>query len=292
MGAPIARNLVAAGFPVTLWNRTPERAGAIEGAEVASTPADACAHADLALSMLADDRAVEEVVFGAAGVLRALPAGACHVGMSTISVALSRRLAAAHLAAGHGFVAAPIFGRPEAAAARQLWIVAGGSAADLERAAPVFAALGQGTFILGDAPQASLAKLLGNLMIAATIETLGEALVAAEKGGIDPARFLEVMTATLFGAPLIRRYGQLIAGTAFEPAGFRLALGLKDVDLALQAGAELGAPLPLAGLLRERFLTALARGRDRLDWAGIATVIREDAGLPALRGTRGADRLA
>ena len=111
MGAPIARNLVAAGFPVTLWNRTPERAGAIEGAEVASTPADACARADLALSILADDRAVEEVVFGAAGVLRALPAGACHVGMSTISVALSRRLAAAHLAAGHGFVAAPIFGR-------------------------------------------------------------------------------------------------------------------------------------------------------------------------------------
>jgi 3-hydroxyisobutyrate dehydrogenase-like beta-hydroxyacid dehydrogenase len=283
MGAPIARNLVAAGFPVSVWNRNPERARTIAGARVASTPADASAGAACVLSILADDRAVEDVVFGADGILGSLGRGACHVGMSTVSVALSRRLAAAHQAAGHGFIAAPVFGRPEAAAARQLWVVTGGAPAELERAAPVFAAIGQGTFQLGDAPQASLAKLLGNFMIASTIEMLAEALAAAEKAGMDPARFLDLMTGTLFGAPVVKRYGQLVADTAFEPAGFRLVLGLKDVGLALQAGEELRVPLPLAGLLRDRFLTALARGRADLDWAGVATVVREEAGLPPRR---------
>jgi 3-hydroxyisobutyrate dehydrogenase-like beta-hydroxyacid dehydrogenase len=288
MGAPIARNLVAAGFPVSVWNRSPERARAVQGARVASTPADAAAGADFVLSMLADDSAVEDVVFGADGVLGSLRRGACHVGMSTISVALSRRLAAAHQAAGQSFIAAPVFGRPEAAAARQLWIVTGGAPRDVERAAPVFAALGQGTFDLGDAPQASLAKLLGNFMIASTIEMLAEALAAAEKAGIEPRRFLDLMTGTLFGAPVIKRYGQLVADTAFEPAGFRLVLGLKDVGLALRAGEELRAPLPLAGLLRDRFLTALARDRGQLDWAGIATVVREEAGLTPRHGPAGA----
>lgn len=288
MGAPIARNLVAAGFPVSMWNRSPERAHAVQGARVASTPAGAAGGADFVLSMLADDSAVEDVVFGADGILGSLRRGACHVGMSTISVALSRRLAAAHQAAGQGFIAAPVFGRPEAAAARQLWIVTGGAPSDVERAAPVFAALGQGTFNLGDAPQASLAKLLGNFMIASTIEMLAEALTAAEKAGIEPRRFLDLMTGTLFGAPVIKRYGQLVADTAFEPAGFRLVLGLKDVGLALRAGEELRAPLPLAGLLRDRFLTALARDRGQLDWAGIATVVREEAGLPPRHGSAGA----
>jgi 3-hydroxyisobutyrate dehydrogenase-like beta-hydroxyacid dehydrogenase len=288
MGAPIARNLVAAGFPVSMWNRSPERAHAVQGARVASTPADAAGGADFVLSMLADDSAVEDVVFGADGILGSLRRGACHVGMSTISVALSRRLAAAHQAAGQGFIAAPVFGRPEAAAARQLWIVTGGAPSDVERAAPVFAALGQGTFNLGDASQASLAKLLGNFMIASTIEMLAEALTAAEKAGIEPRRFLDLMTGTLFGAPVIKRYGQLVADTAFEPAGFRLVLGLKDVGLALRAGEELRAPLPLAGLLRDRFLTALARDRGQLDWAGIATVVREEAGLTPRHGPAGA----
>lgn len=283
MGMPLARNLVAAGFPVSVWNRSPERAREIAGARAAVTPADACADADIALTMLADDRAVEDVVFGGSGMLASLPRGACHAGMSTISMALSRRLAAAHEAAGQGYVAAPVFGRPEAAAARQLWIVAGGSDADVERCAPVLEILGQGTFRMGDAAQASLAKLLGNFLIASTIEMLGEALSAAEKAGMEPARFLDMLTGTLFGAPVIRRYGQLVADTAFEPAGFRLPLGLKDVGLALEAGEELRAPLPLAGLLRDRLLTALARDRAHFDWSGLASVIREEAGLPAVR---------
>jgi 3-hydroxyisobutyrate dehydrogenase-like beta-hydroxyacid dehydrogenase len=284
MGAPIARNLVEAGFAVTVWNRSPARAREIEGAAPAATPAEACASADVALTMLADDHALDEVVFGEAGMLRGLRRGACHVGMSTISVALCRRLAAAHAAAGQRYVAAPVFGRPEAAAARQLWIVAGGSDADVEQISPVLAAVGQGIFRTGDAPQASLAKLLGNFMIASTIEMLGETLAAAEKAGIEPRRMLELLTGTLFGAPVVQRYGQMVADTAFEPAGFRLVLGLKDVGLVLEAGEELRAPLPLAGLIRDRLLTALARDRAHLDWSGMASVIREAAGLPPLRG--------
>ncbi|HEU5170635.1 MAG TPA: NAD(P)-dependent oxidoreductase [Gemmatimonadales bacterium] len=283
MGAPIARNLVHAGFDVAVWNRTAERAREVPGARAARSPAAACEGVDVALTMLADDAAVEQVIFGRDGVLGALPRGSCHVGMSTISTALSRRLADAHAQAGQGFVAAPVFGRPEAAAARLLWIVAGGARADLDRCEPVFAAIGQGTFRFADAPRASLAKLLGNFLIAANVEILGEALVAAEKAGLEPARLLEVLTRTLFGSPVVERYGRLVADTAFEPAGFRLSLGLKDVELALRAADELGAPLPVAALLRERFLAALAAGREHYDWAGIASVIREDAGLPPVR---------
>jgi 3-hydroxyisobutyrate dehydrogenase-like beta-hydroxyacid dehydrogenase len=289
MGMPIARNLVAAGFPISVWNRSPQRAREIEGARPAATPAAACAAADIALTVLADDSAVEAVVFGDGGMLASLRRGACHIGLSTISVALSRRLAAAHAGAGQGYVAAPVFGRPEAAAARQLWIVVGGTDADLERSAPVLEAVGQGTFRMGDAPQASLAKLLGNFMIASTIEMLGEALSTAEKAGMDPNRFLELLTGTLFGAPVVRRYGQLVADTTFEPAGFRMPLGLKDIGLVLEAGEELGAPLPLAGLLRDRLLTALARDRAHLDWSGLASVIREEAGLTPVRKSRGAE---
>lgn len=150
----------------------------------------------------------------------------------------------------------------------------------------MFAALGQGTFPMGSAPQASLAKLLGNFMIASTIEMLGESLALAEKAGLDPSRLLGMLTGTLFGAPVIKRYGQLVADTAFEPAGFQLALGLKDVNLALGAGEELRVPLPLASLVRERMLTALAQGRERFDWSGFASVIREAAGLEPVRGPK------
>lgn len=284
MGLPMARNLVRANFDVRVWNRTAARVRGIPEARPAPTPAAACAGAAFAVSMLADDAAVEATVLGPDGALAGLEKGAIHVGASTVSVALCRRLADAHAAKGVGYVAAPVFGRPDAAAAKQLWIVPGGAAADIERCTEIFAALGQGTFPMGSAPQASLAKLLGNFMIAATIEMLGESLTVAEKGGVDPSRLLAMLTGTLFGAPVVRRYGQMVADTAFEPAGFQLALGLKDVNLALAAGEELGAPLPLATLVRERMQTALARGRERFDWAGFASVIREAAGLEPVRG--------
>jgi 3-hydroxyisobutyrate dehydrogenase-like beta-hydroxyacid dehydrogenase len=284
MGLPMARNLTDAGFDVRVWNRTPARAREVGGAVAAGTVAEAARGADIAITMLADDTAVAGVGLGDDGLVATLPAGSVHLGMSTISVALAQRLSEAHAAARQDYVAAPVFGRPEAAAARQLWIVPGGPAAALERCGPVFKALGQGTFPMGDAAQATLAKLVGNLMIAATIESLGEALTLSEKAGIEPGRMLDMLTGTLFGSPVVRRYGDLIARTEFEPAGFALALGLKDVGLALDAGTALRVPLPVAALLRERLLTALARGRETYDWSGLASVIRESAGLPPRRG--------
>jgi 3-hydroxyisobutyrate dehydrogenase-like beta-hydroxyacid dehydrogenase len=285
MGLGMARNLVQAGFDVRVWNRTASKTREVSGARAGATPKATCEGAEFAMTMLADDGAVEAAVLGADGVLAGLRPGAIHIGSSTISVALCRRLVEAHQSAGIGFVAAPVFGRPEAAAARQLWVVPGGAPAELDRCAPIFAAIGQGNFPLDSAPHASLTKLLGNFLIASTIEMLGESLAAAEKAGLDPARFLSVMTGTLFGSPVFRRYGQLVADTAFEPAGFQLALGLKDVSLALRAGEDLQAPLPLANLIRERMLTALAQGRDRFDWSGFASVIRESAGLPPVRAS-------
>jgi 3-hydroxyisobutyrate dehydrogenase-like beta-hydroxyacid dehydrogenase len=283
MGLPMARNLVAAGFNVTVWNRTSAKAREVPGAQHAPTPAAACERADFAVSMLADDAAVEGTVLGQSGALPRLAPGTIHIGCSTVSVALCRRLVDTHATARVGFVAAPVFGRPEAAAAKQLWIVPGGNQADLDRCAPIFAVLGQGVFPLASAPHASLTKLLGNFMIASSIEMLGESLVAAEKAGLDPARFLEIITGTLFGAPLFKRYGQLVADTSFEPTGFHLPLGLKDMRLVLEATEEIKSPLPLASLVRERMLTALAQGRERFDWSGFTSVIREAAGLPALR---------
>ncbi|HXE56735.1 MAG TPA: NAD(P)-dependent oxidoreductase [Gemmatimonadales bacterium] len=283
MGLPMARNLVAAGFPVRAWNRSPGRGEGLPGATIAATPREAAAGAEVAITMLADDRAVEQVALGPDGLLSGLAAGAVHLGMSTVSVGLTRRLAEAHAAVGQGYVAAPVFGRPDAAAERRLWIVAGGEEPHLGRCRPVFEALGQGTFAVGGAPQAALAKLIGNFLIAATIESLGEALALGEKGGLDPRELLDLLAGTLFGSPVVRGYGARIAATEFEPAGFALALGLKDVELALEAARELGARLPLAELARDRLRRALERGRDGYDWAGFASVIREDAGLPPRR---------
>jgi len=282
MGVPMARNLAAAGHDLVVWNRTP-KPDAVPGARSATSPAEACRAVELAITMLADDAAVESVVFDRDGVLGALARGACHLGMSTVSVGLARRLADAHSSQGQGFVASPVFGRPDAAAARKLWIVPGGTAADVARSRPVLEALGQGIFPMPDAPGAALAKLLGNFLILATIESLGEALALAEKSGLDPERLLEMLTGTVFGSPIAKNYGKIIATTAFEPAGFRLPLGLKDAKLALAAGEELNVPLPLAGLTRDRLLTALARGRADWDWSGLASVIREDAGLSPRR---------
>jgi 3-hydroxyisobutyrate dehydrogenase-like beta-hydroxyacid dehydrogenase len=283
MGLPMARNLIAAGFNLRVWNRTPEKARELTGATVAETPRAAAVGADFVVTMLADDAAVESVAFGTNGIIAGMKAGALHIGMSTISVDLGRRLAEAHPKAESRYISAPVFGRPDAAAARQLWIVPGGAAADRDSAQPIFAALGQGTFPMDTAPQANLAKLIGNFLIAATVETLGEAFVLGEKGGIEPTRLLDMLAGTLFGSPVVKGYGARIARTEFVPAGFALPLGLKDIELARAAAAEFGARLPVADLVEDRMLAAIARGRANFDWAGFATVIREDAGLKPVR---------
>lgn len=279
MGGPMAANLVTAGFLVRGWNRTPGKVAAIPGVIPCATPREAATGADFALTMLADDAAVEAVTLGDSGVLAGLAPGAIHLGMSTISLAATRRLAAVHAGQGRGYLAAPVFGRPDAARARQLWIVAGGPAELVERAAPIFGALGQGIFPMATAEQAALAKLAGNFLIGATIEALGEALILAEKGGLDPQQLLQLLTSTLFGAPVVKNYGARIARREFTPPGFALPLARKDFRLILEAAREIGTPMPVAELVAERLRRAGELGRDGYDFAGLVTVIRDEAGL-------------
>jgi 3-hydroxyisobutyrate dehydrogenase-like beta-hydroxyacid dehydrogenase len=230
--------------------------------------------------MLANDDAVESVVLDRGGVVDHLPVGALHISSSTISVALSEKLADAHAKVGQRFVAAPVFGRPDVAAAGRLFIVVAGEKDAVAAAAPLFEAIGQKSFIVAETPRvANLVKLSGNFLVAAVIEALGEAIALVGKGGVAPRQYVEILTSTLFGAPVYATYGGLIADGKFEPAGFAAPLGEKDIRLTLQAAEELRVPLPLANLLHDRFLTLLAHGGDRLDWSAIGHLAAKDAGF-------------
>jgi 3-hydroxyisobutyrate dehydrogenase-like beta-hydroxyacid dehydrogenase len=280
MGAGMAANLLRAGHALVVYNRTADKAQPLleRGAHAAAEIADAC-RGDAVITMLADDDAVEGVVLGEHGVIRHLGRGAIHISMSTISVALSERLTELHAKAGQRFVAAPVFGRPEAAAAGQLFILAAGAPAAVEGCDPLLQAMGQKTFCVGDAPaSANLIKLSGNFLIAAVLEALGEAMALVGKAGIDPHQYLELLTSTLFTAPLYRAYGQRIADRQFAPAGFAAPLGAKDIRLTLAAAEALRVPMPLASLLRDRFLTLLAQGGEALDWSAIGQLAAHDAG--------------
>ncbi len=280
MGTGIAANLLKTGHELTVYNRTRAKAKAFasEGAKVADHIADAC-RGDAVITMLSNDDAVESAVYGDGGVLASLSKGAIHVSSSTISVALSKRLAEHHAERGQRYVAAPVFGRPEAAAAAKLFIVAAGSPEAVKTAMPVFEAIGQRTFTVSeDAPAANIIKLSGNFLIASVIESLGEAMALVGKAGIDKHQYLELLTSTLFGAPIYKTYGTLIADEKFSPPGFAAPLGLKDVRLTLAAGDDLRVPLPLASLLRDRYLTLLANGGDNLDWSAIGGLPAKDAG--------------
>jgi 3-hydroxyisobutyrate dehydrogenase-like beta-hydroxyacid dehydrogenase len=234
------------------------------------------------VTMLADDAAVESVVFGTDGILAGLKTLSIHISMSTISVALAERLASAHQAARQRFVAAPVFGRPEAAAADKLFIVAAGEPKTVQACQPLFKALGQHTFVIADEPpKANLVKLSGNFLIAAVIETLGEAFALVSKAGIDRARYLDILTNTLFGAPVYKTYGGIIAEERYAPPGFKARLGFKDIHLALGAAEALEVPMPVASLLRDRFLALLATGAGDLDWSALAALASRDAGEPS-----------
>ncbi|MBO0751532.1 MAG: NAD(P)-dependent oxidoreductase [Bradyrhizobiaceae bacterium] len=280
MGAGMAANLVKAGHRVTVFNRTAAKTAALvaEGAKAAAHVAEAC-RGEVVITMLADDEAVEGVVLGANGVVASLARGALHISSSTISVALGERLTQAHARAGQRFVSAPVFGRPEVAAAGQLFVVAAGPPDAVGAARPLLDAMGQRTFVVSaTAKAANLVKLSGNFLIAAVIESLGEAMALVDKGGIDRREYLDLLTSTLFTAPIYKTYGALIADRRFEPAAFTVPLGQKDIRLALAAGEELKVPLPLASLLRDRFLTVRAHGGDHLDWSAIGAVAARDSG--------------
>jgi 3-hydroxyisobutyrate dehydrogenase-like beta-hydroxyacid dehydrogenase len=280
MGDPIARNLLQAGHAVSVYNRTPSRAEPFRGlgARVEGTAADAVRDVEAAMTILADDRAVDEVM--SSGVMDELRPGAVHISMSTISVALSRRLAESHGANGQHYVAAPVFGRPDAAAGRKLFVVAAGDPHQIDRCRTLFDAIGQKTFVAGEQPEmANVVKLAGNFMITAAVETLAEALAFTSKSGLDPQRFAEVMTESLFGAPIYRTYFAMLLERRFQPAGFKLPLAIKDNRLLLAAAEQAAVPMPLASLIRDRMLTAMAQGFGGADWSAISQVSLRDAGV-------------
>jgi len=288
MGRALAGLLLDDGTPLTVWNRDPAKVSALasRGAQVAATPAAAGAAAPVVFTMLGGDPSVESVVLGAdgqtSGLLAGLAPGGIHVGLSTISPQLAERLTAAHAAAGSIYLACPVFGRPEAAAARQLWLVAGGPQAAFQRLEPQLGRLGRGLTYLGDsAAQAHLLKVAGNFLIAAAMEALAESFALVERGGLAPTLFLETVNQAVFRSPLYAAYGGRMASGTHEPAAFALHWGLKDVNLVRAAAAHLATPLPLGELLHTHLRAALERGWQERDWTAFGEIVREAAGLPA-----------
>jgi len=281
MGGPMARLLLQAGFAVIVYNRTAAKAAPLAelGARVASTPGEAAAQADLMITMVADEAALQAVLDGRDGALAHLPRGALHVGMSTVSVAFSSQLAKRHAELDQRYLAAPVFGRPDAAAAKKLWVLAAGRADDIARARPVLESLGQGVMEVGDDPaQANTMKLAGNFMIASMLQALGESFALVRKAGMPAAHFLEIIN-KVFKSPVYENYGGQIAAQRFAPPGFALRLGLKDLRLVLAAADAGETPMPLASLLHDRLLSAAARGMGDLDWSALGRLAAEDAGL-------------
>jgi 3-hydroxyisobutyrate dehydrogenase-like beta-hydroxyacid dehydrogenase len=281
MGSGMARNLLRAGHAVVVFNRSRDKAEALvpDGAGVADSPGGVCRASEAVITMLADDRAVEHVVFGENGLAAALPADAIHISCSTISVALAGRLAEEHARRGQGYLSAPVFGRPEAAESKNLLVVAAGPPALVERCRPLFDAIGRQTFTPGPDPaQANAVKLCGNFMLGAMLEAFSEAFATLRKADVAPRAFLDVMNA-LFQSPVYAGYGRLVADQRFEPAGFALRLGLKDVRLALEAAEHLGAPMPLASLIHDHLVSAMAHGQSELDWSSVSRVAARSAGL-------------
>jgi 3-hydroxyisobutyrate dehydrogenase-like beta-hydroxyacid dehydrogenase len=282
MGAAIAANLLRARHEVAIWNRSADKARPLvdAGATLADSPRSAAAGRDVVFTMLADDAALESVLGGDNGLLAGLRAGALHVSMSTIAVATADRVAATHLGRGQHFLCAPVFGRPEAAAPAKLFIVAAGASADFQLASPLFGAISQRVFYLGSSPSAaSLVKLCGNFMILSAIEALGEAMALAEKGGVARQQLVEVLTGTLFDAPVYRTYGAILAEERFKPAGFAAPLGLKDMRLVGQSAESLRVPMPLLSLVRDHLLQTIAQEGEGIDWSAIAQVSKRNAGL-------------
>lgn len=281
MGSGMARSLIRAGHRVSVFNRSADKIDALvlDGAIRAASPASA-ADNDAVITMVADDAAVEAMVTGPIGVIAGMRAGGVHLAMSTMSVALADRLTGMHAAAGQAFLSVPVLGRPPAAAAGQLFLMAGGAADRIAAMHPVFDAVGQRLFVAGTKPsQANLIKLCANFLIFSTIEQLSEVFALAEKGGVAPAAVFEILTESFFNAPVHKNYGKLIVDKVFDPPGANVHLAAKDTRLILQAAETLAVPLPFASILRDRFLATEARGEGGLDFAVISRRAAEDAGL-------------
>jgi 3-hydroxyisobutyrate dehydrogenase-like beta-hydroxyacid dehydrogenase len=280
MGTAMASNLLAAGHTLTVWNRSEAAAAPLVslGAKLART-VDRAAQGEVLCSMLANDQAVRDIILDS-GLLDAMDPGTVHVNHATISVALAKELAEAHAKRGLEYVAAPVFGRPDVAAAGKLNILVAGKASGVEKARPLLEAMSAKLWPMGDAPErANVVKIAGNFMLATAIESMAEASALTRAYDISAADFLDVMTNTLFASPAYQGYGKLIAEQRFKPAGMKLPLGLKDVELALTAGGAAHVPLPLAGVVRDSLLEALAAGDEDVDWSALALVSARRARL-------------
>lgn len=280
LGTPIAESLVRSGFDVTVWNRTAAKAKPLGelGATVAKSPVEAVSSGGIVISVLADDNAVEEMF--SEELLSKLGKGGIHVSMSTISPACSKRLSAGHAIFGVHYVAAPIFARPEAVVAKVGNICISGHEAAREAVKPILQTFVKGIYDFGDDPgAANVVKLAGNFMIAASLEMMGEAFTMAEKNGISRQSIYEMLSQTLFAAPIFQNYGRIVANHTYEPVAFRLPLGLKDINLTLKTASDSDVPMPFADLIRNRFISAIAKGRSDLDWGALAMGASDDAGL-------------
>ncbi len=281
MGRGMVQALLRAGHRVVAWNRSSERADELvaQGAVRAATPAEA-AEVGVVFTMLADDAATEAVLAGPTGILAGLPRDGIHVASSTLSVRYSADLAERHRTRHQHYVAAPVFGRPDAAAQGALRLVIGGPSAAIERLRPVFAALGSQQFVVSERPEhAHAVKVAGNFLILSLVELLSEAFVLAEKAGVPRDSFFTVASA-VFASPLVDRYGQALLARRFDPPGFRLVLGLKDIRLALELAESTLTPLPIADLVRQHALEAVATGKAELDYTALLEVVEAHAGVP------------
>jgi 3-hydroxyisobutyrate dehydrogenase-like beta-hydroxyacid dehydrogenase len=285
MGRAMAVNLAAAGRRVIAYVRRPDQFGGLVALGLKpTTDIVDLLDCELVISMLPDDDAVREIVFGRKeggldGLASGLMPGAIHLSMSTISSATASLVAGEHARNGQGYVAAPVFGNPEAARLRELFIVAAGARADVERCQPILDHIGQRTFIIGATPgDANLVKLLGNMMSATALEMMGEVVAVVRKRGLDPQSFIDIMTGTMFGGRAHKIYGDKIARQSYAP-GFVLPLVLKDVRLALAEAENAGVPMPSVSVVRDRLITGIARGYAELDWTALGLIAAEEAGL-------------
>jgi 3-hydroxyisobutyrate dehydrogenase-like beta-hydroxyacid dehydrogenase len=282
MGGGVANRLLDLGAKIAVYNRTQAAADPFvaRGARRAATPAEAVTPGGIAITFVANDAALTEITDGANGFAERLGAGGIHLSMSTISAACAHALAARHAALASTWVASPVFGRGDAAASGKLWLAVSGPEAAKTRVKPLLDQLGQGQFDYGEAPEAApLAKIAGNFMIMAAIEAMGEAFALLQKNGLDARLFFSMISRSLFAAPIYKNYAPLILDRKFNPPGFRLVLGAKDIGLAVDAAVQSQAPMPLASLVRDRLLAALAKGRAEWDLTALAFQAAEEAGV-------------
>jgi len=281
MGLAMAQNLLQDHPGIKVWNRSPQKTETLiqHGAQMALSPADCATPGGIVITMVSDDQALHDVCMGGNGLMGALGPGGIHISCSTVAPSTLTTLAEQHAKHGEHLIAAPVFGRPDAAAARKLWILLAGAREATARVIPILAPLGQGIHELGEQIEAAAAmKLAGNFMILSAVESLGESMMMAQRYGVDREGFAEFFGRTLFAGPIYQNYGKQIATRRYHPAGFKLALGLKDMRLVSQAAGAVQVPMPLVDILRNRLIESMAKQRQEHDWTALELSIAEAAG--------------